>query len=78
MLTIRRCLNACIQRSKENQSDDDKDEESEKENISVRKSQQDFHFLLISNNFLCILNKYFVYLTPNAILGPVCLLLCIL
>ncbi|XP_019386175.1 PREDICTED: condensin-2 complex subunit G2 [Crocodylus porosus] len=35
MLTIRRCLNACIQRSKENQSDDDKDEESEKENISV-------------------------------------------
>ncbi|XP_073190644.1 condensin-2 complex subunit G2 isoform X3 [Lepidochelys kempii] len=36
MLTIRRCLNACIQRAiKENKDDEDEEEESEKENISM-------------------------------------------
>lgn len=42
MLTIRRCLNACIQKamkeSLHNSDDDDDEEESEKENTSVRKS----------------------------------------
>lgn len=43
MLTIRRCLNACIQKAvKENLHDSDDDgggeDESEKENASVRKS----------------------------------------
>lgn len=44
MLTIRRCLNACIQKAmKESLHDsdgdhDDDDDESEKENTSVRKS----------------------------------------
>lgn len=41
MLTIRRCLNACIQKAMKeslHNSDDDDEEESEKENTSVRKS----------------------------------------
>lgn len=40
MLTIRRCLNACIQKARiDNPHDtDDDDGESEKENTSVRKS----------------------------------------
>uniref|UniRef100_A0A8B9SYW3 Condensin-2 complex subunit G2 n=1 Tax=Anas platyrhynchos TaxID=8839 RepID=A0A8B9SYW3_ANAPL len=40
MLTIRRCLNACIQKATKESlhDDDDEDEETEKESISVRKS----------------------------------------
>lgn len=43
MLTIRRCLNACIQKAMKESlhdsgSEDDDDEESEKENTSVRMS----------------------------------------
>lgn len=41
MLTIRRCLNACIRKARQeslHDTDDDDDDKSEKENTSVRKS----------------------------------------
>jgi len=38
MLTIRRCLNACIQQARKESLHDSDDDESEKENTSVRKS----------------------------------------